>query len=91
MRDMKSAPHFGPTYLTEVGNIGVEILLVFCDDQVAFIFDLLTVTPLDQAVSELQEGGVITIPGLEIDGQPRPAFGSQKGPSTVKVQTTRAE
>ena len=34
-------------HLTEIGNISVEILLVFFDDQVTFVFDLLSVAPLD--------------------------------------------
>jgi hypothetical protein len=41
---------------------------VFFDDQVTFIFDLFSVAPLDPAVSELQENGVVAIPSFEIDG-----------------------
>ena len=35
------------THLTEIGNISVEILLVFFDDQVSFVFDLLAIAPVD--------------------------------------------
>lgn len=79
------------TYLAEIGDIGVEILLVLFDDQVTFIFDLLTVAPLDRAVSELEQDGVVTIPSFEIDGQPCSTLSMPKGTSTFKVQTTRAE
>ena len=55
------------TYLAEIGNVSVEILRVLFDDQMTFVFNLLAVAPLDGAVSELQEDGVIAIPGFEID------------------------
>lgn len=61
------------------------------DDQVTFIFDLLTIAPLDRAVSELEQDGVVTIPSFEVDSQPSPTLGLPKGPSAVKVQTARAE
>ena len=35
------------TYLAEIWHVSVEILGVFFDDQVTFIFDLLAVVPLD--------------------------------------------
>lgn len=80
-----------PTHLTEIRDISVEILPVLFDDQVTFIFDLLTIAPLDRAVSELEQDGVVTIPSFEVDGQPSPTLGLPKRPSTVKVQTARAE
>ena len=61
---------------------------MFFDDQVPSVFDLLAIAPLDRAVSELEEDGVVAIPSFEIDGQPRPALGLPKGPSAIKVQTT---
>ena len=56
------------THLTEIGNIGVEILLVLFDGQVTSILDLLTIAPLDRAVSELEQDGVVAIPSFKVDG-----------------------
>lgn len=56
-----------PTHLTEVGDVSVEVFLVFLDDQVTFVFDLFAVAPLDGAISELEQGGMVAIPCLEID------------------------
>ena len=61
------------------------------DDQVTSILDLLTIAPLDRAVSEFKQDGVVAVPSFEVDGQPSPALGLPEGPSAVKVQTTRAE
>ena len=68
MRDVKLSISIYNAHLAEIWNIGIEILLVFFDDQVSSIFDLLTVAPLDRAVSELEEDGVVAIPSFEIDG-----------------------
>ena len=75
MSDVKFPVSICQAHLAEIWNIGVEILLVFFDDQVPSIFDLLTVAPLDRAVSELEEDGVVAIPSFEINGQPRPVLG----------------
>jgi len=41
---------------------------VLFDGQVTFIFNLLTIVPLDPAVSELEQDGVVAIPSFEVDG-----------------------
>ena len=78
-------------HLAEIWDIGVEILLVFFDDQVAFVFDLLAVAPLDPAVPELEKDGVFAVPSFEIYGKPRSVLAEPEGPSTIKVQSTCAE
>ena len=88
MRDANFFISIYHTHLAEVWNVGIEILLVFFDDQMTSIFDLLAVTPLDGAVSKLEEDSVVTIPSFEIDGEPRPMLGQPKRPSAIKVQTT---
>ena len=47
VRDVKVELLSYHTYLTEIGDIGVEVLPVFFDGQVSFIVDLLAIAPLD--------------------------------------------
>jgi hypothetical protein len=68
VRDAKPPHSILHAHLAEIRDVGVKILLVFVDDQVTSVFDLLTVLPLDRAVSKLKKDGVLAVPGFEIYG-----------------------
>lgn len=74
-----------------IRDIGVGIIHVFLDDEMALFFDPLIALPADDAPPEFGEEGMVPVPCLEVEGTPHAEFLGPKGTHALEYVAARVE